>query len=360
MEQFQKTALEILEQKDIKIFADELAGEHKKIVIWGAGNCGHLVNSILSEQNVRISFFADNFHAGETDSSTGIRIIGIDDVVRDKQNLLVLVSVADRQIYDAVYMQLREAGLTDGQLYDMKGFIERLPVSFFIQNRDKYHQVYNLLADNFSKKVYLERIKRVYLLNDISSIVSPADEEYFDEVNILTDHEVFIDCGGYSGDTSLRFIEKCGGKYKKIIVFEPETSKTAVIENNLRGTNHIVYPYGVWSENKVLYFEARGDVASRVVDEECGDKVQAVALDDYVYDEKPTFIKMDIEGSEIEALIGARKTIQTYKPKLAVCLYHKPQDLFEIPIYIKSLNENYRLYVRQYANSRYETVCYAL
>ena len=101
-------------------------------------------------------------------------------------------------------------------------------------------------------------------------------------------------------------------------------------------------------------------MASRIIDKECGDKVQVVTLDDYVYDEKPTFIKMDIEGAEMEALIGARRIIQTYKPKLAVCLYHKPQDLFEIPIYIKSLNEDYRLYIRQYANSRYETVCYAL
>lgn len=359
MEQFQKTVLEILEQRDIKIFVDELTRECKKIVIWGVGNCGHLVYDVLSEQGVEISFFADNHHVGR-DAKTGIEIIDIDAVSEGKLNFYILISVVDKNAYNAIYEQLKGFGLDDGQLFDMRKFIERLPISYFTQNLDKYQQVYNMLADNFSKQVYLERIKRVYLLSDISAVVSPADEEYFDEVNVLTDKEVFVDCGGYDGDTSLRFVDRCGGKYKKIIVFEPEISKKEVIERNLEGTNHEVYLYGVWSENKNLYFEARGDVASRIIDKECGDKVQVVALDDYVYDEKPTFIKMDIEGAEMEALIGARRIIQTYKPKLAVCLYHKPQDLFEIPIYIKSLNEDYRLYIRQYANSRYETVCYAL
>jgi len=357
---FQRTALEILEQKEIKIFADALMRERKKIVIWGAGDCGHLVYDVLSEQNVEVSFFADSFHAGETDRKTGVEIIGIDTVSGDRQNMLVLISVADKHIYSIIHQQLKEAGLEDWQLYDMKRFIERLPVRFFIQNRDKYQQVYTMLEDDFSKKVYLERMKRVYLLNDLSGIVSPVDEEYFDKVNILSGEEVFIDCGGYDGDTSLRLINRCKGRYKKIIVFEPELSKKEAIERNLKGTNHMVYPYGAWKKEGMLCFDARGDAASRITIEGSNSKVQVVALDDYIYDEKPTFIKMDIEGAELEALIGARKTIQTYKPKLAVCLYHRPQDLFEIPLYLKSLEESYRLYIRQYANSRYETVCYAV
>lgn len=360
MERFQRTALEILEQREIKHLTETLLREHKKVVIWGAGDCGHIVYDILSEQSIEVSFFADNFHAGETDLRTGVQIIGIDAVSRDKQDMLVLISVADIHIYNIIHQQLKEAGLMDSQIYNMKSFIERLPVRFFVQNRDKYQQVYAMLADDFSKAVYLERMKRVYLLNDLSAIVSPADEEYFDKVNKLSEEEVFIDCGGYDGDTSLRLIDRCQGRYKKLIVFEPELCKQEVIERNLKNTNHVVYPYGVWNKAEMLCFDARGDAASRITNGNSNSKVQVVALDDFIYDEKPTFIKMDIEGAELEALIGARKTIQTYKPKLAVCLYHRPQDLFEIPLYIKSLEESYRLYIRQYANSRYETVCYAV
>lgn len=88
--------------------------------------------------------------------------------------------------------------------------------------------------------------------------------------------------------------------------------------------------------------------------------IETVALDETVYDRKPTYIKMDIEGAEQEALKGCKRIIQDYKPKLAICIYHKPDDLFEIPIMIKEMNPEYKLYVRQYADAWYDTVLYAV
>ena len=73
-----------------------------------------------------------------------------------------------------------------------------------------------------------------------------------------------------------------------------------------------------------------------------------------------TFIKMDIEGSELEALKGAQQTIQRDRPKLAICIYHKPEDMTDIPLYIKSLVPEYRLYVRHHSNRCSETVLYAV
>lgn len=361
MKQFEKAASEILKQEDIKLFADKIEKEKKEIVIWGAGDCGHHVYDVLVEQNIKIAYFADNKHKGEMDAATGIEIIGADTISSDKEKYYILISVVDNGAYQAIYEQLKDIGFADSALFDMRKFIERLPVSYFVQNNDKYQQVYNMLADDYSKKVYLERMKRVYLLNDISVIVSPAREEYFDEVNVLSDKEVFVDCGGFDGDTSMRFIKEVKGKYEKIVIFEPEESKKEAIKKNLKGENYKFFPYGVWDINTNLYFDARGDVASHISTGIEGDiKIQVVKLDDYVYEEKPTFIKMDIEGAELQALMGTERTIRAYRPKLAVCLYHKPQDLFEIPLYIKSLNKDYNLYIRQYSNSRYETVCYAV
>ena len=76
--------------------------------------------------------------------------------------------------------------------------------------------------------------------------------------------------------------------------------------------------------------------------------------------DRVTMIKMDIEGSELEALKGAKQTIQRDKPKLAICIYHKPEDIIEIPCYIKELVPRYRLYLRHYGNGDTETVLYAL
>ena len=76
--------------------------------------------------------------------------------------------------------------------------------------------------------------------------------------------------------------------------------------------------------------------------------------------DKITMIKMDIEGSELEALKGAKKTIQRDKPKLAICIYHKPEDMADIPLYIKELVPEYKLYIRHHSNFATETVLYAV
>lgn len=83
-------------------------------------------------------------------------------------------------------------------------------------------------------------------------------------------------------------------------------------------------------------------------------------IDEIVKSRKVTFIKMDIEGAELKALYGAANTIKTWHPKLAVCVYHKPEDLITIPQYIKSIYPMYRLYLRSYSPSGVETVLYAV
>lgn len=77
-------------------------------------------------------------------------------------------------------------------------------------------------------------------------------------------------------------------------------------------------------------------------------------------EEKVTFIKMDVEGAELEALKGARKTIMKHHPRLAISIYHKPEDIWEIPAYILSLSEDYRFYIRHYQFSKNETILYAV
>lgn len=74
----------------------------------------------------------------------------------------------------------------------------------------------------------------------------------------------------------------------------------------------------------------------------------------------PTYIKMDIEGAETEAIIGAERTIRNYKPKLAICLYHKAEDIFMIPLLIHKINSSYRMYIRHYSDCKTDTLLYAV
>jgi len=133
----------------------------------------------------------------------------------------------------------------------------------------------------------------------------------------------------------------------------------AVIRESLKGYAYDLYMYGAWSSSTILRFSARGDSSSHIA--ESGEiEIPVKALDDMILEERPTFIKMDIEGAETEALRGSRKIIEKYKPKLAICIYHKPEDLFEIPLLIREMCDEYRILIRQYSNSRFETVCYAI
>lgn len=81
---------------------------------------------------------------------------------------------------------------------------------------------------------------------------------------------------------------------------------------------------------------------------------------DNLISEKVTFIKMDIEGAEYNALLGCKKIIREQKPKLAICIYHKPEDIIEIPELILSINKEYQFYIRHYSTTWAETILYAL
>ena len=265
---------------------------------------------------------------GNIDKETGIKIVNPQELKTTIDNAIILVSVDGQNISGPIYEQLRSLGFDKEQIRIMNEYFHWMPIEYLKSNIEKYRKVYQLLDDEFSKRVYLEKMKNVFLLSDIADIVSSAEEEYFDKNVVLTEDEVFIDCGGFDGDSAMRFVAQCDGKYKDIIIFEPENCKKATIQKNMSDNRYELY--------------------------------QAVALDETVYDKKPTYIKMDVEGAEQEALKGCRKIIQDYKPKLAICIYHKPEDLFEIPAMIKEMNPEYKLYVRQYVNAWFDTVLYAV
>ena len=83
-------------------------------------------------------------------------------------------------------------------------------------------------------------------------------------------------------------------------------------------------------------------------------------LDELLVNEQPSFIKMDIEGAEYDALSGCKQTIERYHPILAICLYHRQEDLWRIPLLIHSVSKKYDLYLRRYSDECWEQVCYAI
>lgn len=189
-------------------------------------------------------------------------------------------------------------------------------------------------------------------------------EQYFDfSIYSLKDDEIFMDCGAFQGETAESFIgqmEQAGKKYKRIYVIEADKENADAAKKRLTGKSDIkIIEAGVWNHSgKIRFNEGNGD--NSVICDDGNVEISTVTVDEAAEEDDITFIKMDIEGAEMRALQGASRVIQRCRPKLAICVYHRPEDLFTIPQYIRELNPDYKLYLRKYQPYGIETVLYAI
>ena len=300
----------------------ECLSRYAGIVVAGVGQRGKALIRMLREAGFPVVKAVDN-GAGDGYFWEDIEVIKPEKA--DYANRCVLVSLSERGVSEQIAEQISTLGVPKGNIY--------------------------LLVD----------------------YVYPAEEDsqnaYFDgEILKYGESEIFVDCGACDLETSVRFFEECREhrvEQISVYAFEPDRENYQECTKRLEGlkasgVNVQLFCAGTWSENKQLSFASGNGAASKVQENREGlDKIEVVALDS-VIPGKVTFIKMDIEGAELEALKGAKHLIQTYHPKLAICIYHKPEDLTEIPLYIKSLVPDYKLYVRHYSNNTGELVLYAV
>ena len=131
-----------------------------------------------------------------------------------------------------------------------------------------------------------------------------------------------------------------------------------VLDDEIKGKISISN-IGIWDEKKKIFYN-EFDTGSKITNDSKGKSGLVDKLDDCLFDEIITFIKMDIEGAEKKALEGAKNIIEKHQPKMAICIYHEPEHIWEIPLYIKKLVPDYKIYIRHYQMDEYETVCYAI
>ncbi len=226
------------------------------------------------------------------------------------------------------------------------------------QNPEKYAWVRSILADDESRRVY-DDVLSFRLLNNLDSMERfdyAAEKQYFEGFFDFAGDEVFVDGGGYDGFTSQEFAKRCP-HYSKIHFFEPVESAMLTAKDKLKGLDNIVYhSVGLYDRKTTLSFDASAGSASRISDEGTL-KIDVDRLDDVVKD-RVTFIKLDLEGVEVQALHGMQRRIVEDAPKLAVAVYHHPSDFWRVPQYILGLRSDYAVYLRHYTESWTETVAY--
>lgn len=225
------------------------------------------------------------------------------------------------------------------------------------------------LADQESRDIIHNRCN-TFLTGDLTYIdrnVINRHTYFSQEFYSISKDEILFDCGAFTGDTIEDFVSFTNKKYKKIVAFEPDEKnlvklKSLVEKENL--PNVEISQSATGKKNGKISFLVTGNMVAKVVNSENGSKsnnmstVDLIKLDNLI-DYHPTLIKMDIEGAELDSLIGATQIIKTQKPKLAICIYHMPFDFYEIPKFLKSLVPEYKFKVRQHEPGFCETVLYA-
>lgn len=223
-------------------------------------------------------------------------------------------------------------------------------------------EVAGLLVDDESLRVLVGAVKcRVFDDNLAGELLSLPQYFPSEIKGLFRQDEVFYDCGAYIGDTTEAFLEQTKGIFQAVYAFEMDPAIFKRLESNRRLLDDriSIFPIGISDRNGEADFTpmAEGDGSSYVI-RFSGNLIangvaQLRSLDALrekgVLAKPATFIKMDIEGAEMDALRGMKHMLRSHKPKLAVCVYHKPEDLWEIPLFVHEMVPEYRMILRQHS-----------
>ncbi len=217
---------------------------------------------------------------------------------------------------------------------------------------DKYSdnilKAFDLLTDEQSRRVYENVLKFYYTgrLELLDGITTDKDEAFYNILRLGVD-EVYVDLGAYNGDTIDEFLHYSGGRYRKIIAFEPNEKNFCKLKSHCEGMQSVeLWQLGAYSKNTFLDFNNKAGRNSAIADS--GTKTRVAAVDSILCGVAAGYVKADVEGADYETLEGMKKTLKNFKPKLNFSAYHRFEDIFRLALFIKEINPDYRIYLRHH------------
>ena len=356
----------------------DLLADARPVVLYGAGNMGREVLRLLTSQGWSVRCFLDR-KARPGDQVEGVPVYPPDHPACDeaaRREMLVIVTIFNPDVaMPALRQQLREAGWRNVMLFVEfhRRFEAELGDRFWLTALDFYRGLdgpmrtaADLWSDRQSREVY-DAVLRYRLEADPARLPAPdLDHQYFPaDVPAWKLPCRFVDCGAFDGDT-LAHLQRTGFPLEAVAAFEPDvenlrrlSGQMASLASAPAGPEALLWPCAVSSATVRLRFDSgRGAASGLSTDGQ--EFVQAVALDEALAGFRPTLIKMDIEGAEHDALLGARALIERHRPGLAICVYHRPQDLWEIPLLVQSWNLGYQFFLRTHRHNGFDLVLYAV
>ena len=348
---------------DLRVTSEQFCADYihtsvDKRFVLGTGEYARSISAAIE-----IAGFIDDYSdASEID---GVQILRTDQV--PDQSLVVVASMLRPR---SAMQTIKDRGLRalDYFAFERYSGIKIKPVAFwsafesdYNEHRGKYDQLRSRLHDQESRNL-LDNLVRFRMQGDLEAMADydfdPIGQYFEDFLDLRLDGETFVDVGSFDGQTSLEFAKRAP-EFARIIAFEPSDVNRPLVEKRLLelGADRImVYPYGLGAESTTMRFDSRAGSSSRA--SVTGDAEVSVVTLDSLEIPTATFVKMDIEGGEVEALEGALSTIARCRPRLAISVYHRATDLWRIPETVDKAGVAYNLYLRHYTEGIDETVMF--
>lgn len=340
-------------------------GAGGQIVLYGAGKLGKKVARVLQLHGIQALAFIDNDARLAGTRVEGVPVVSPASAAERWGKSALFVVTTFLPTGGGVQSRLNELAslgcrkttsfLTLGWKYGgvLPHFGAALP-SQLLGHAKEIEHVADRWCDNLSQETFRQALAW-RLRAHFEEVTRPAPDQYFPR-DILrpNPNEVFVDGGAYDGDT----LRAAPWRFAKVVAIEPDPENAANLRASCDKNTH-VHEILLGRSAGSARFEASGTMASSRSD--AGTlEVSVATLDQVTAGENPTFVKLDVEGDELATLQGGATLLQRAKPVVAVCVYHRPDDLWTIPVFLHEVLPLHRLFLRAHAWDGFELVAYAV
>lgn len=322
-----------------------LKAEEKPILLYGTGNGADKILDELQKLCIKVSgvFASSGFVRNRT--FRGYKVLSLEDAEKEFGDFVALFSFGsnrDEVIENIKHIMTRhtilapEVPVCGGEIFNL---------SFAKKHAEELNKVYSILADEQSKRVFKESVL-FKLDGDISHLFAcETDEnEAFENILKLKSKSSFLDLGAYNGDTVLQFADMVKD-FSHVTAVEPDLKSFSKLEKNTQHLNIRRINAAVSDQCGTLSFSSKASRGSSLG----GDKtITSVNIDFLAKEHRFDYIKFDVEGAELKAILGGKETIKKDRPKMLISAYHKSDDYFAIPLFVLELNPDYKVYMRHF------------
>jgi len=326
-----------------------LQNTRRPIVMYGMGNGGDRLLDICQSKGLFAAdiFASDGFVRGH--SFRGYKVKSLTEIEAAYEEFIILLAFGTSR--PDVMNMLK----TLSQKHTL--LAPHMPVfgntlfdeAWFSEHRSAFDELCDLLADEQSKAT-LKNLIDYMITGEISPLFDcMTSEEEAVSLLQLTDAETYVDGGAYNGDTVASFVKTVSDKYSHIYAFEPDGKSCKKLVKRTEDTSVdriTLFNKGLWSGEDMLSFESKAARGSALSPN--GGAVPVTSLDNALGNVPVSYLKLDVEGAEREALLGAENILKTHKPKLNIALYHRTEDIITLPFLIRKIRPDYRFYLRKH------------